>query len=101
MARWMAWNPRRRRATRALESARIIDAVVDNQLELVARLSEPGRRRAGDFLAELVMLAAAYRHYAAGWIGRRELEHRGVSVLRRLAEIRSAGPSQAHFTERD
>jgi hypothetical protein len=98
VSRWTSWNPRSRRARRALESARIIDEVVDNHLELVSRLSEDSRRRAGAFLAELVMLAQAYRHHAAGWIGRRELERRGAGVMRRLREIRSP---EAHFTERE
>ena len=68
---------RSRRVKRALDSARVLDEVVANQLALVSRLPEDGRRRAADFLAELVMLAQAYRHYAAGWISRRELERRG------------------------
>lgn len=101
MARWTGWDPRGRRAKRALESAKILDDVVNGQLELVSRLPEHGRRRAGDFLAELVMLAQAYRHYAAGWISRRDLEQHGVGTMRRLAEIRSRRSSTAHFTERD
>jgi hypothetical protein len=91
----------RRRARRALDSARVIDEVVNGQLALVARLPEDSRRRASDFLAELVMLAQAYRHYAAGWIDRRELERRGLCTMQRLAEIRRRRPSEAQFTERD
>ena len=90
-----------RRARRALDSARVLDEVVANQLALVSRLPEDGRRRAADFLAELVMLAQAYRHYAAGWIGRRELERRGMDTMRTLAAIRARHPSPAQFTEQD
>jgi hypothetical protein len=90
-----------RRARRALESARVLDEVVANQLSLVSRLPEDGRRRASDFLAELVMLASAYRHYAAGWISRRELEQRGKATMRTLALIRSRRPAPPQFTEQD
>lgn len=92
---------RSRRAKRALDSARVLDEVVANQLALVSRLPEDGRRRAADFLAELVMLAQAYRHYAAGWISRRELEQRGLNTMQRLAVIRRSRSSAAQFTERD
>ena len=92
---------RSRRAKRALDSARVLDEVVANQLALVSRLPEDGRRRAADFLAELVMLAQAYRHYAAGWIGRRELERRGLCTMRTLADLRQRRTSAAQFTEHD
>ena len=92
---------RSRRARRALDSARVLDEVVANQLALVSRLPEEGRRRAADFLAELVMLAQHYRHFAAGWISRRELERRGLNTMRRLSAIRQRRPSEAQFTERD
>ena len=90
-----------RRARRALDSARVIDEVVNNQLMLVSRLPEERRRRAADFLAELVMLAQAYRHYAIGWISRRELERRGMETMRRLSVIRQRQASPAQFTEQD
>jgi hypothetical protein len=90
-----------RRAKRALESARVLDEVVNNQLMLVSRLPEDGRRRAADFLAELVMLAQFYRQYAAGWISRRELERRGLETMRRLSAIRRRRASAAQFTEQD
>ena len=92
---------RTRRAKRALDSAAVLDDVVANQLALVSRLPEDGRRRAADFLAELVMLAQHYRHYAAGWISRKELERRGFSTMRRLSAIRQRQPFEAQFTERD
>lgn len=90
-----------RRAKRALESARVLDEVVASQLSLVSRLPEDGRRRASDFLAELVMLASAYRHYAAGWISRRELEQRGRDAMRTLTLIRARRPAPSQFTEQD
>lgn len=92
-----------RSARRALDSARILDQVVEHQLPLVARLPEGGSRvRAADFLAELVLLSQAYRHHAAGWITRRELEKRGNQAMRRLSHIRRRSPmTYTHFTERD
>jgi hypothetical protein len=94
-------SSRSRRVKRAMDSARVLDEVVANQLALVSRLSEDGRRRAADFLAELVMLAQSYRHYAAGWISRRELERRGLHHMRTLSAIRTRRSSQAQFTEQD
>lgn len=90
-------------ARRALDSARILDQVVENQLPLVARLPDGGSRvRAADFLAELVLLSQAYRHHAAGWITRRELERRGHVAMRRLSTIRQRSPlSYTQFTEQD
>jgi hypothetical protein len=92
-----------RSARRALDSARILDQVVENQLPLVARLPEGGSRvRAADFLAELVLLSQAYRHHAAGWITRRELEQRGNRTMRRLDHIRRRSSlSYTQFTEQD
>jgi hypothetical protein len=77
----------------------VLDEVVANQLALVSRLPEEGRRRAADFLAELVMLAQSYRHYAAGWITRRELEQHGLNTMQRLAVIRQGRTAQ--FTEHE
>jgi len=58
--------------------------------------------RAADFLAELVLLSQAYRHHAAGWITRRELEKRGNQAMRRLSHIRRRSPmTYTHFTEQD
>lgn len=90
-----------RRARRALDSARVIDEVVNNQLMLISRLPEEGRRRAADFLAELVLLAQSYRHYALGWITRRELERRGLETMRRLSVLRQRRPAPPQFTEQD
>lgn len=88
------------RARRALRTAQLLDEVVDSQLPLLTALPEARRRRSADYLAELVMLSQAYRHYAAGWIDRRELERRGQGVLGRLSVLRQQ-PSAAQLTERD
>ncbi|GAB3438331.1 hypothetical protein GCM10027436_19340 [Actinophytocola sediminis] len=76
--------------------------MVAAQLPLVARLPEASRRRAADFLAELVMLSQAYRHHAAGWISRRELEEHGSGAVSRIAVIRRRSSlSSTQFTEQD
>lgn len=90
-----------RSARRALDSARVLDKVVENQLPLVARMPEASRHRAADFLAELVLLSDAYRHHAAGWITRRELERRGLFTMKRLSVIRRHSLSRTQFTEQD
>lgn len=89
-----------RRVKRALRSAQVLDEVVEAQLALVSRLPEQSRRRAADYLAELVMLAQSYRHYAAGWISRKELERRGSTTMQRLSELRRPH-EEAQFTEQD
>lgn len=78
------------RARRALQTARALDKVVDSQLSLVVRLPECGRRRSADYLAELVMLAQAYRHYAAGWIAKEALDRRADEVMARLDGLRDS-----------
>ena len=88
------------RRRRALRSARLLDEIVDSQLPLLSGLSEQQRRRSADYLAELVTLAQAYRHYAAGWISRRELERRGRLVLAHIRVLRSQR-SSAQLTEQD
>jgi hypothetical protein len=89
------------RARRALRAAATLDEVVDSQLPLLAGLPERSRRRSANYLAELVMLAQSYRHYAAGWIDRRELDSRSALTVRRLNNFRHPHPSTAQFTERD
>ena len=91
-----------RRAQRALASARMLDQMVADHLPLMSRLPDASRHRAADFLAELVMLSQAYRHHAAGWITRRELERRGSGHVSRIAVIRRRSSlSSAQFTEQD
>lgn len=89
------------RARRALRSAAMLDQIVDSQLPLLAGLPERSRRRSANYLSELVMLAQAYRHYAAGWIDRRELDQRSQLTMRRLNNFRHPHPSTAQFTEQD
>ncbi|MFC7618450.1 hypothetical protein ACFQV2_38995 [Actinokineospora soli] len=90
-----------RRARRALESARVLDDVVESQLALVARLPEPSRQRAAEHLAEMVLLAQAYRHYAQGWITRRALERRARDAAAKMALMRRPSPIHVHLTEPD
>jgi hypothetical protein len=79
----------------------MMDEIVDSQLSLISGLPEATRRRSAAYLAELVMLAQAYRHYAAGWLDRRELERRSQLTMRRLNNFRHPHPSTAQFTEQD
>lgn len=90
---------RRWRARKAFTSADILDRVVADQLTLVAGLSEDGRRRAADHLAELVLLSQAYRHYGNGWISRAELDRRGAVAASRLAVLKH--PQAPQLTEQD
>lgn len=90
-----------RRVTRALESAQVLDDVVESQLALVARLPEESRGRAAEHLAEMVLLAQAYRHYAQGWITRRELDHRARDAAEKLTLMRRPSPMRVHLTEPD
>ncbi|MGP4018577.1 hypothetical protein [Saccharopolyspora sp. 5N708] len=84
------WTPRKLipnwRRARARRCAQVLDEVVNSQVELLPQLPVEMRQRCADHLAELVLLGQAYRHFAAGWISHRELEHRGQATLRRLAE---------------
>lgn len=86
---------KRRRANRALRSARMLDEVVDTQLPLLASFDEQRRRRSADYLAELVKLAQDYRYYANGWIDARELERRGRSAMSVLTRLREAPSNHA------
>ncbi|RJQ73259.1 hypothetical protein D5S17_24955 [Pseudonocardiaceae bacterium YIM PH 21723] len=88
------------RAKRAVRAAELLDELVDGQLPLLAGLSEASRRRSADYLAELVLLAQAYRHYAAGWISRKELERRGRLAVLRLDDLRSVRATP-QLTEQD
>ena len=87
------------RGKRALRSAKLLDDVVDTQVEELPRLPPELRQRSADHLAELVMLSQAYRHFAAGWIGRRELERRAREVLTRMESGRR--PPLEQLTERE
>ncbi|MDA3629038.1 hypothetical protein OU415_26630 [Saccharopolyspora sp. WRP15-2] len=87
--------PRWRR-TRALRSAQVLDDVVDSQAASLSLLPPDLRRRQADHLAELALLAQDYRHYAKGWITRRELERRGRAALLRLEEPGGLGVGATH-----
>ncbi|SDC78535.1 hypothetical protein [Actinokineospora iranica] len=89
------------RAQRALASAAMLDDVVAHQLPLLAALPEESRRRSADYLAELVMLAQSYRHYARGWITKRELDRRGRTAVTRLDQLRRSRPLPVQLTEQD
>lgn len=93
---WRGWRVRK-----ALHAAGMLDRIVDSQLPLLAGLPEASRRRSAGYLAELVMLAQDYRHYANGWIDRAELEQRSHRAVRRLDGYRHRHPSTAQFTELD
>lgn len=93
---WRAW-----RARKALHAAVLLDGIVDSQLPLLSGLSEPSRRRSASYLAELVLLAQHYRHYAAGWIDKPELERRSRRTMHRLDTFRHRHPSTAQYTEQD
>ncbi|GGS18723.1 MULTISPECIES: hypothetical protein [Actinokineospora] len=90
-----------RRARQALAAARVLDDVVESQLALVARLPEEARKRAAEHLAEMVLLAQAYRHYAQGWIDRRELDRRARAAADKLVLMRRPNPIRVHLTEPD
>lgn len=101
MRGYRQYLPHGRRAHKALAAARMLDGIVDSQLSLLPGLPEAGRRRSASYLAELVMLAQDYRHYAAGWIDRSELERRSRRTMRRLDHFRHRHPSAAQYTELD
>lgn len=79
---------RLRRTRTARWDADFLDGLVDTELELVRRLPAHLRARPVEMLAVLAMLAQDYRHYAQGWINRRELGHRAQRAVHNLAELR-------------
>jgi hypothetical protein len=83
----------------------MLDEVVDSQLALLAGLPERSRRRSANYLAELVMLAQTYRHYAAGWLDRKELDRRSRIAMRKLDDFRgphlTAAQVRTEQAERD
>ncbi|HEY4020288.1 MAG TPA: hypothetical protein VGM75_16470 [Pseudonocardiaceae bacterium] len=97
----MRSRPGGRRTRRALAAANMLDEVVDSQLALLAGLPERSRRRSANYLAELVMLAQTYRHYAAGWVDRKELDRRSRIAMRKLDHFRGPHLSAAQVTEQD
>ncbi|MFN2494489.1 MAG: hypothetical protein ABR608_01065 [Pseudonocardiaceae bacterium] len=73
-----------RRSRTAQLEADFLDRLVDAELEFVRRLPVHLRSKPAEALAVLAMLAADHRHYAQGWISRRQLQHR---VQRALADL--------------
>lgn len=71
----------RRRSRTARLEADFLDRLVDAELEFVRRLPVHLRAKPAEALAVLVMLAQDHRHYAQGWIGRRELRRRAENAL--------------------
>lgn len=84
---------RGRRSRRALQAAAALDQLVDDQLPLLSALSMPSRQRVADHLAEVAMLASAYRAFALGAIGRAELNHRAALALKTIEAIRTGTPT--------
>jgi hypothetical protein len=78
------FGPNRRQAARAAEA---LSRIVDCDLELVRAVPIGRRARQSDRLAALDLSAQAYRHYANGWIGRRELRRRLRAQLDELVKI--------------
>ncbi|MGH3978608.1 MAG: hypothetical protein ACRDRZ_06350 [Pseudonocardiaceae bacterium] len=78
----------RRRACTARFEAEFLDGLVDAGLEFVRRLPVHLRGRPAEVLAVLVMLAADHRHYAQGWISRRELRRRTQRAIADLDALR-------------
>ena len=95
----MRSRPGGRRTRRALAAANMLDEVVDSQLALLAGLPERSRRRSANYLAELVMLAQTYRHYAAGWLDRKELDRRSRIAMRKLDNFRGPHLTAAQVPE--
>lgn len=76
-----------RRGRAAICSADVLDRLVDAELEFVRRLPVHLRSRPAEALAVLVMLAQDHRHYAQGWISRRELRRRSERAVSDLDDL--------------
>ena len=71
-------GPSRAQAARVAEA---LDRIVERDLELVRAIPLDRRAAYTDRLAAIVMLSQAYRHFARGWINRRELRRRVEAAL--------------------
>ncbi len=78
-----------RRTATARWDADFLDGLVDTELEFVRRLPVHLRARPAEVLAVLVMLAQDHRHFAQGWISRRELRRRAQHALDELDAVRA------------
>lgn len=74
--------------------ADFLDRLVDAELEFVRRLPVHLRPKPAEALAVLVMLAQDHRHYAQGWISRRELRTRARTALHDLDVLRDEAAAQ-------
>lgn len=79
-----------RRGRTAQLEADFLDRLVDAELEFVRRLPVHLRGKPAEALAVLAMLAADHRHYAQGWISRRQLRQRVERALADLEALREA-----------
>jgi hypothetical protein len=88
----------RHRSRTARLEADFLDRLVDAELEFVRRLPVHLRGKPAEALAVLVMLAQDHRHYAHGWISRRELRRRAEGALTDLDVLlgRQLGTDAAH-----
>ena len=77
-----------RRTGAARWDADFLNGLVDTELEFVRRLPVHLRARPVEVLAVMAMLAQDYRHYAQGWINRRELRHRAQRAVEDLDTMR-------------
>jgi hypothetical protein len=77
-----------RRSRTAQLEAEFLDRLVDAELEFIRRLPVHLRSKPAEALAVLVMLAQSHRHYAQGWISRRELRGRAESSITALDVLR-------------
>ncbi|MDQ4011706.1 MAG: hypothetical protein M3228_13700 [Actinomycetota bacterium] len=95
---WNCFRSLRRSRTARLE-AEFLDDLVEAELVFLRQLPMHLRHGPADALAVLVMLAQDYRHYAQGWINRRELRHRAERALTDLDVLRQVPggePLSAH-----
>lgn len=83
------------RARRARRAADMLDQLVDDQLPLLAGVSEHTRRRISEHLGEVALLASAYRAYARGTISREALQGRADITVDRITTIRATVPSRS------
>ncbi len=90
------WSLRRRRTV--AREADFLNDLVDGELEFMRQLPTDLRAGPTEALAILVMLAQDYRHYAQGWISRRELRRRveraltDLDALRRVTQVTADEP---------
>lgn len=67
--------------TQAARVARVLDHIVERDLELVRAIPMDRRAAHVDRLVAIVTLSQAYHHFARGWIGRREFRRRTRAAL--------------------